>query len=105
MPPVVPVLVKDTESCSQLGAVVVKLAVGVALIVMLCELLSLHWALLTVKVTVFVPLLAYVMPPGFSAELVDGLAPLPKSQLYVQVAPLDPVLLKFVARLPQFGAL
>ena len=56
-PPVVPVLVKDTESSSQLGAVVVKFAVGVALIVIVCELLSLHWALLTVKVTVLLPLL------------------------------------------------
>ena len=81
MPPVVPVLVKETESCSQLGAVVVKLAVGVALIVIVCELLSLHWALLTVKVTVLLPLLEYVMPLGLSADEVDGLAPEPKSQL------------------------
>ena len=45
------------------------------------------------------------MPLGFSADEVDGLAPEPKSQLYVQVAPVEPVLVKFVARLPQFGAL
>ena len=45
------------------------------------------------------------MPLGLSAEDVDGVAPEPKSQLYVQVAPVDPVLVKFVARFPQFGAL
>ena len=91
-PVTVPVLVKSTFAPVQPGAVELKLAVGVWLMVMVCVM---AWGqvplLVTVSVMVFVPAVAYITFGGFCADESAGVAPVPKSQLYVQFVPVVPV--------------
>ncbi len=64
----------------QTGASLVKLAVGALVIMMVAVSLAVHAVVVTVKMTVFVPPVAYTIPDGFSKVEVAGVASPPKSQ-------------------------
>jgi len=72
---------------------------------MLMVSVAVHKPLLTVKVMSLVPLVEYVTPLGLSELEVPGVAPAPKSQLYVMLAPVEPVLVKFTFAPVHCGAL
>ena len=103
-PAVVPVLKKSTGMPVHCGALEIKLAVGVALIVMVFVVVVLQCASKTVKLIVLVPAVEYTIPLGFSVEDDAGDAPGPKSHEYLQLPPVDPVLVKSTPDLVQAEA-
>ena len=70
----VPVLVKSTGAPVHFGAVDLKVATGVELMVIVCVVVWVQLPSEIVNVMVFVPELLYNTPDGFSADEVAGIA-------------------------------
>lgn len=104
-PTTVPVFVKSTGDPVHCGAVEVKFATGVALIVIVCVEVVTHPKLFVViNVTTICPDELYITPVGFSEVEVAGEAPEPKSHEKVVPAPVLPVLVKSMAVPTHCGA-
>ena len=80
-PTTVPVFVKSTAAPVHCGAVEVKLATGVALMVIVCVEVETHPKLFVVdNVTTLFPDVLYIIPVGFCDVEVAGDAPEPNDQ-------------------------
>ena len=95
---------KFTESPVHFGALEVNEATVVESIIMLMVSTAVQEPLFIVKVISLVPGDEYITPAGLSVVEVAGVAPVPKSQLYVTLEPELPVLVKFTELPAHCGA-